>query len=220
MIPRMGTRERPFDRARRASAQHRAEAARELRLARMTAGLSQRTIALEARVSHATVGRVERGEEPEVSIELLDRLAAAVGLSMTVRFFPDGDPIRDAGHSKLLARLKSRIHPELRWRTEVPLPRPGDRRAWDAVIRGAGWTVGVEAETRLRDAQAVVRKVGMKLRDGDVDHVVLLVADTRGNRAAITAASVELDGYGVHQRHALAALAEGRAPGGNAVVIL
>ena len=132
MLQRMGTRERPLDRARRASQHHRAEAAREIRLARMNAGLSQRAVAREAGVSHTTLGRVERNREPEVSVALLDRLAAAVGLTMVVRFYPEGDPIRDAGHSKLLARLKARLHPELRWRTEVPLPIAGDLRAYTA----------------------------------------------------------------------------------------
>jgi transcriptional regulator with XRE-family HTH domain len=216
----MGTRERPLDRARRAADHHRAEAAREIRLARINAGLSQRAVAKEARVSHATVGRVERNQEPELSLDLLDRLASVVGLEMTVRFYPSGDPIRDAAHVALLARLRARLHPTLRWRTEVPLPIAGDRRAWDAVIAGPGWTIGVEAETRLRDVQAVVRKVALKARDGQLNGLILLLADTRSNRAAVRAAADELDGFRVHQRDALAALADGRGPDGDVLLIL
>ncbi len=47
------------------------------------------------------------------------------------------------------------------------------------MIRGADWRVGVEAETVLDDLQALERRLGLKRRDGDVDHVMLLVADTR-----------------------------------------
>src|SRR3990170_5607742 len=71
---------------------------------------------------------------------------------------------------------------------------PGDRRAWDAVVRGRGWCAGVEAETRLRDAQATARRIGLKARDGDVDHVVLLLADTRRNREALAVAREALRG--------------------------
>ncbi len=208
-----------MERARRAAERHRSEAARELRLARITAGLSQRAVAREALVSHSTVGRVERGQEPEVSVELLARLASVVGLDMALRFYPGGDAVRDTAHLALLERLKARVHPGLRWRTEVPLAIAGDRRAWDAVISGAGWAIGVEAETRLRDLQAVQRKLALKVRDGQLDHVLLLVADSRGNRLAVREARESQPGS-VQQRDILAALAAGRDPGGSAVVIL
>ena len=71
----------------------------------------------------------------------------------------------------------------LRWRTEVPLLIPGDLRAWDATIVGPGFGVGVEAETRLRDLQAAARRTNLKQRDGELDHVILLVADTRAQPA-------------------------------------
>ena len=46
-------------------------------------------------------------------------------------------------------RLRARIHPTIAWRTEVPIPVPGDRRAWDAVaMADDGWT-GIEAISRL-----------------------------------------------------------------------
>ena len=35
------------------------------------------------------------------------------------------------------------------WRTEVPLPIPGDRRAWDGVAILLGRTAGCELEMRL-----------------------------------------------------------------------
>ena len=138
-----------------------------------------------------------------------------------MRLYPGGDPIRDAAQFGLLSRLRGRIHPDLRWRTEVPLPLPGDRRAWDAVIAGPGFVVGVEAETRLRDIQAVARRTNLKQRDGALDRVLLLVADTRANRHALRQASDVLStGFPVAQRDALRALNAGRAPAGNALIVL
>ena len=40
---------------------------------------------------------------------------------------------------------------------------------------------------RLRDAQAVERRIGLKLRDDPPDRFLLLVADTRHNRRVIAA---------------------------------
>ena len=64
----------------------------------------------------------------------------------------------------------------------MPLPNAGDRRAWDAVIGIARVRIGVEAETRARDEQELERRLSLKRRDGGVDHVILLLADTRSNR--------------------------------------
>jgi hypothetical protein len=76
------------------------------------------------------------------------------------------------------------MHAQLRWKSEVPIPITGDQRAWDAVVSGSGQgRVAIEAETRLRDIQALQRRVALKRRDDpSIDSVVLLVAGTRGNR--------------------------------------
>ena len=80
------------------------------------------------------------------------------------------------------------------WRTEVPLLIPGDLRAWDATIARTGFVIGVEAETRLRDLQAAARRTNLKQRDGELDHVILLVADTRANRLALRLGAADLGG--------------------------
>jgi transcriptional regulator with XRE-family HTH domain len=196
-------------------------AATELREARIAAGLSQRAVAEAAGVSHPTVSRIERGRSPEVSLLVIARLSGAVGLKPVLRLYPDGDPVRDVAHVRLLERLHARIHPQLRWRTEVPLPIPGDLRAWDAMIAGLGWVIGVEAETRIRDAQAVARRTNLKQRDGELDHVILLVAATRYNRHALSAAAGELAvAFPTSQRDCLRALREGRDPGGSSIILL
>jgi hypothetical protein len=79
----------------------------------------------------------------------------------------------------------------------------------------------VEAETRVADAQAVMRKLALKLRDGGVDHLLLIVADTRANRDAIAAAGMAVrELFPISPRRALRALAAGRHPGGSALVFL
>ena len=68
------------------------------------------------------------------------------------------------------------------------MPIDGDLRAWDAALFGSSLRIGVDAETRLRDVQAVDRRVMLKLRDSGFDRAVLLVAATRSNRLAVAAA--------------------------------
>ena len=141
---------------------------------------------------------------------------------------PAGDPIRDAAHAALLERLRGRLHSSLIWRTEVPLPRPGDLRAWDALIRGfAGSDRGrsavgaVEAETHPTDSQALDWKLALKERDGGTDWVLLLVADTRHNRAFLHGPGATLRmRFPLDGRRALELLAAGVDPGTNAIVLL
>jgi len=80
--------------------------------------------------------------------------------------------------------------------------------------------IGVEAETRLRDIQALERRVALKKRDGNLTRVVLLVADTRANRALIRSLGSTVQGaFPVPGRVALDALAAGRDPGGDALIL-
>ena len=105
--------------------------------------------------------------------------------------------------------------------TEVPLPNPGDRRAWDAMIRLAQVRVGVEAETRARDAQELQRRLALKRRDGGVEHLILLLADTRHNRAFLRAAGESLRAdFPLSGRAVLDRLAAAQDPGGSAIVLL
>jgi hypothetical protein len=79
----------------------------------------------------------------------------------------------------------------------------------------------VEAETRLADVQAQLRRLALKARDGQAAAVLLVVADTRHNRAALDLAESTLDAdFPVAARSARAALLDGRHPGGSAVIRL
>jgi hypothetical protein len=153
-------------------------------------------------------------------MRLLFRVAVVVGLSVSLRVYPGGDPMRDAAHARLLERFRSRLHPSLQWRTEVPLPNRNDLRAWDALVAGEGWRDGIEAETGVEDAQALERRVLLKQRDGGLDHVILVVSDTRRNRDALSAAPAAFAAFPLRTRHVLTALGAGRDPGGSGIVLL
>jgi transcriptional regulator with XRE-family HTH domain len=194
------------------------------RLARTGAGLSQAEVGRAIGVSHARIGRLERGEVSYPDLGFLGAYCSVLGLDLSIRAYPAGDPIRDRAQLALLERLRRRLHPTLRWRTEVPLPIDGDLRAWDAEIRGRNgepWRVRVEAETRLNDGQALERRLALKLRDDPDGHVILLVSDTRSNRAALRSLGVGLrERLPLGTRVVLAALAAGQDPGGSGIVVM
>ena len=192
---------------------------RELDLAIRAHGLSYTAVGAAVGLSDTQVGRVARGRVPELTFVQASRLLAAVGLELAVRTYPTGEPLRDAAHLALLERLRVRLHASLTWRTEVPLALANDLRAWDAVIRAESWSIAVEAETRLGDLQAIERRLALKQRDGQMDAVILLLANTRHNR--LVAASPALAArFAVRGRDALASLEGGRHPGGSALILL
>jgi len=156
---------RRLDRALRLSREPTVEAGREILLGRDQAGLSQDDAASAAGMSGSQFGRIERAELRRVSVEQIARAASAVGLRPSLRLYPDGDAVRDAAHVGLLERLRSRLPSQLAWRTEVPLHGQRDLRSWDAQISYAPGRDAVEAETRIRGAQATWRRTATKLRD-------------------------------------------------------
>jgi transcriptional regulator with XRE-family HTH domain len=193
-------------------------------MARVAAGLSLRACADASGASHQQLLRFEHGGLHRVPIEELGAWCQVVGLDLAIRTYPAGDPIRDRAQLALLERLRQRLHPSLRWRTEVPLPIEGDLRAWDADIRGrhpSSWRARVEAETRIGDGQALERKLALKLRDDPDGHLLLLLADTRTNRRALATLGPTLRTLLPHGTRAiLTALGEGREPPGSGIVVM
>jgi transcriptional regulator with XRE-family HTH domain len=220
----MTIRSRAADRGRRRCRDAIRRVADDGRLARIGAGLSQADVGRAIDSSHARVGRLERGDVAYPDLEFLGAYCAVLGLDLTIRAYPAGDPIRDRAQLALLGRLRARLHPGLHWQFEAPLPIERDLRAWDAEIRGFDprpWRVLVEAETRISDIQALERRLNLKLRDDPGGHLLLLVADTRTNRRALAArrdALFEL--VPLQTRAILAKLAGGIDPGRSGTVIL
>lgn len=216
---RMAATQRVMATAKERSRQLLREIGRELRATRIARGLSQRAIALAVGVSQAQVSLIERGEYLTVTMLTLARFAAAVGLDLSVKAFPAGQPIRDKAHVELLARFKAAVGSAWTWAAEVPLPMAGDRRAWDRVMSGFGLVIAVEGETRPTDLQELGRRLALKKRDGGVDRLILVMPNSRWCRQL-----VELNELGaafpIAGRAALAALRDGRDPGGDAIVLV
>lgn len=123
------------------------------------------------------------------SIMTASRVAAVLGLDLAIRTYPGPNPMRDAAHAERLARVLAHVRPPLTCRLEVPLPqqngRPLEQRAWDAMAWNSARRTGFEMEMRIRDGQALERRLELKRRDDPVDSVVLLVADTKSNRQVV-----------------------------------
>lgn len=217
----MGSRERAVDVGARRGRAMAVSLLDELRSARLDRGLGGARVARAAGLSAAQYSRIERGLTGGLSIEQASVLLAAVGLELWVRAFPAGEPLRDAAHIALIDRLRVHLHRSLRFRTEVPFPSPGDRRAWDVVITGLDWRHGVEAETRPRDRQALERRLATKQLDGDVTSLSLLLLDSRHNRDFFRAnREVLAERFPVPGRRTLELLKAGVNPAGNSVILL
>jgi len=217
----MSTRTNPMYEADRFGRWQLMELGREFRLARVMSGRTQRAIAAAVGTSVARISRLERGLIPTVTHRQLTKVAAAVGLKLYVRAYPAIRRPIDAPQLGLLASLRSRAHPSWRWETEVPVPIRGDLRAADARARIQGCSVAVELWTRLADWEAQSRAALLKQRDLEAHRLLVVLRDTRTNREALRIAGpAGLASFPVAPRAALRALAEGRDPGGNAVIFL
>jgi transcriptional regulator with XRE-family HTH domain len=194
---------------------------REVREARRALGLRQVDVARAAGVSASWISRIERGLAPDVSLILLGVVLAVVGLDLSVRAFPGGAPLRDAGQRGVLGRFKALLPTDAPWRTEVPMPIPGDQRAWDAMAGLWGLRVGVEAETAPADFQALERRIMLKARDSGIDRVILVLADSKRNRALLRDEGESLRAsFPLQGRAALAAIRSGVDPGCNLLVLV
>jgi transcriptional regulator with XRE-family HTH domain len=201
-------------------------AGEELRRFRMAAGLSTRQLAGTVGISHTQVRRIEAGVAPHIDLDLLSRIASALGAELSIGVHPIGPPVRDKAHVALLERFAARLGPDVTWQTEVPIPLPGDLRSADGVVgiraTAPAWNLEaiVEAETRLHDVQETERKLRAKQRDLGTTRAILLVADTRHNRRVIAAVPDLQRQFPVGTRSCLAALQAGRDPGADCLVIL
>jgi transcriptional regulator with XRE-family HTH domain len=217
----MPTRRNPADEGRLLAARIQRQIGDDLRAARLAAGLSQDAAGTAAGISHAQFGRIERGSNRDLTFDQVARAGIAVGLRLGARLYPDGDPVRDRAQLALLDRFRARLPPAAIWTTEVPLPIPGDRRAWDACIALGDRRAGCEAETRLTDVQAVERRLALKMRDGGMDLLLLVVSDTATNRRMLglhresLRTLLPLDG-----RDVLASLRTGRLPERSGLVVI
>ena len=219
----MATRERAADRGARLARQDLEAVVAEIHRARLGLDLTLEEVGRAVGLSYSEVGRIERGVLRHTSVQHVVRIGAVVGLDVRLKAYPGPARLRDAAQLALLDRFRARLPPGLTIRTEVPLRAAGDQRGWDMTIDGLEppGRLRVEGVTRLLDAQAQIRPLFQKLRDDGGDHLLLLLADTRRNRAAARlAASALAELFPVAPRAAWAALEVGRYPGGSACLFV
>lgn len=197
------------------------EIGREIRDARLSTGTSLREAASRVEMSHAQLSRIERGVVEQLTLSQLSRATASVGLRLLVRTVPGSGGVLDRGQLALLGRLRVLLPASIKVQTEVPLPNPGDLRAWDAVLRLDPEPIPLEAEARLRDMQSLERRAALKLRDSGFDRLVLLVSDTAHNRRILKEFRESLrSSFPLDSRGMLASLRAGRTPKASGIVVL
>lgn len=194
----------------------------ELAFARKVAGLTLAQVSAVTGISESELSRMERGAAPRVTFYAFSRAAGAAGAEIWFQSYPGGEPVRDIAHVRMSDAFRALLGPGMLLRAEVPIGDPRDLRAWDmTIVDVTGATCGVEFETRFLDAQDQLRRLHRKMADGGLDRVLLVIADTRANRAAVRATAGLLATMFVIQDPAvLDALAAGRVPPRDAVILL
>jgi hypothetical protein len=171
-------------------------------------------------VDRERVSAVERRHPKAMNLELIARQAAVLGLRLSVKLYPLGDPIRDVAQVRYITKFLDRIAHVWKVSLDVPIPLPSDLRAIDIVLVGA-CVVAVEVVTRLRDVQATIRAAQLKQRDFGARRLVIVVAGTEANRRAMAEARLALSAaFDLDTQHVMRALANGEDPGRDAVIVL
>lgn len=221
MTHAMATRETPAERGRRRGEQLVGRLLNELRTARIAADVSQKAIAATLGWSQTEYWRFENRHTVITSVVDIAAAASVLGLEFAAGLHQLGESIRDKGHQALIARFRAQLSGAFKVLAEVPLPMPGDRRSWDLLLRLPTQLIGVEAETRIRDMQRLVRHVHQRERDGGVDAIVVLLAATRTNRELVDVLRVALGPtYATSPRQLLWSLRSGQPLSGSGVVLI
>jgi transcriptional regulator with XRE-family HTH domain len=194
----MPSRQNPVHDAIRRSEWIRMEIGAELRIARVSAGFTQRQVGRAIGRSASRISRIEGARVPRLSLEELSMAAAAVGMKLYVR-----------------------IYPQWRRQLEAPMPIPGDLRAVDELIRTDECACAVEAYTRLADVGRQLRLSRTKQRDIKADRLIWVVKGSRANRRLLhEAGPLLIQELPVGTRSAMRALAAGEDPGADCLIVL
>jgi hypothetical protein len=218
----MANRTRRLAEAARVADQTRRELAEEFRRARMNAGMTLAECAHPLGWSRQKASRFEAGRVDTAGLGELIRFASVLGLRLRVRAYPMGAPLRDVAQLAVTRRFRARLGDAWRVTLEAPLGIPSDLRAFDLLLRRDGTRIVVEVITRLTDAQAQVRALQLKHRDGDSrGPLLIVVAESKRNREALRFVRQLLaDDFPIPSRTVWEALADGRDPGGNAILVV
>jgi transcriptional regulator with XRE-family HTH domain len=193
---------------------------REIRHRRRTTGISQASLAATVGLSQTEIARVERGAAPWLTVANASTILATLGLRLWAKVYPTGPPLRDAGHLRLLADFEARLPPSVECRREWPVPGDAAGRAIDLLLLGLPVAVGVEAETVITDVQELERELNLKQTDSGLTRMILLVRGSHRNREVLRAAGSLQRALPLPTRTVMGALAAGKDPGGNGIVML
>jgi transcriptional regulator with XRE-family HTH domain len=137
--------------------------AEDLRRLREDAGVSQRALARAAGVDQSLVSRLEAGLV-RPSLETCSSLAAALGVDVSLRLFPNTGPaIRDRHQARIVEAVVA-----LAGRNWEPFPEVGVRqpvRGWiDLVLvdRVAGTILAIEVQSDISRLEQLLRWAGSK----------------------------------------------------------
>jgi transcriptional regulator with XRE-family HTH domain len=162
---------------------------REIRIARMTVGLTQAQVGRRAGVSQIQVSRAERGRV-DISLEARCRLVAACGHELGWRLYPVATVrLRDSGQLAIAQTIVAAAHSTWKARLEVPVAS-GDPRTADLVLTGPAEIIHIEIERALVDFQAQLRSAQLKrellaARDPRPIRLVIAVPDSASSRARL-----------------------------------
>lgn len=216
----MGSRDDPRTRGQWRATRMRFELLANWRDLRLAAGLTQATLARAAGMARSTYADLERGRTESVNLLRASIVSAALGQDLSLKLYPFGPPVRDAAHLRLLNELGERLPPVWRRTLEAPIPIDGDRRAWDLLLTGPV-SIGVEAETRLGDVQALLRAMHSKQRDSGVERIVLIARGSKHNRGVIREWLPMLrKAFPLNTFEIMRSLRDGRDPGADGLAVL
>ena len=195
--------------------------AAEIRDSRQDANLSQVAVAKRLGWSQTRYSRFERNVEP-ITVEDVFVVATVLGLRPRFDLYRVQEGLRDQGSQKLVDRFCALLSPLWSVKREAPFPTLGDLRSWDVLIRlGSSFRAGVEAETRLRELEELVRRVRQRELHGGVDAIVVALSRSAHNRAHVHELRTALgDSYATPAGDLLTALRTGRPLPGSGVILL
>ncbi|MGQ0607414.1 MAG: hypothetical protein ACT4OQ_02950 [Chloroflexota bacterium] len=217
----MASRVRTLDEARRMWQRMARELGDQLRSGRHVLGATQKQVGMAIRVSTSEISRRELGRSRRLTGEKLAVHSAAIGLKLSIKLYPLGGGVRDAAQATYLAAFVARVGRAWKVTLEEPIPLAGDLRAIDALLTGRDARIAVEVITRLADLQAQIRAAQLKAQEIRATRLVLVIAATRANRAALASVRSSLvAAFDLDSRRVLSDLAAGRDPGRDAIVLL
>src|SRR6185503_7051872 len=110
----MPTTERPYDRGTWLGERRLRDVGTEFRNKRNELGLSQAAVAKAARISRSTYSRIERGKSPGLTVVVAARVGAMLGLDLSLKTYPGGQPLRDEASARQIKYLRDLTGPPLR----------------------------------------------------------------------------------------------------------